>query len=236
MGFLTGFFVFIPILFEVGVIVCIIVLVKKSQNVPNFKITSQALLQLYLYLISFLTLAVFVIGVGLTSKALLSYNVSIPFSYSLNKSNVKEDMVKYEGMMEEDFQECYEGEPIEIYGGKFCFNKSLRKTELITGITLLVSMSILFAVHQYAISKIKEENLIYGIKKAYTFISLILYSVVGIITIPTSIYLVTNFFLFEPTKDMYSTPSAPAMTCVIMIFSIPLWIYFLNRTTQLKEK
>lgn len=236
MGFISIFLFIIPILFVIGIIICIIVLVKKNQINSNFKITSHTLLQFYLYLISFITLGVLVIGAGLTAKALLSYKVSIPFSYTLYKSNSEEDAIKLEDVKEEEFKECYEGEPIDVYGSKFCFNKSLRKTELITGITLFISMSILFSIHQFALSKIKKENRILWLKKTYTFLSLILYSIVGLITIPTSIYLITNFLLFEPTKDIYSTPTSPAMTCSIMIISIPLWIYFLNRTIQLKEK
>ncbi len=236
MGFISILFLTIPLLFAIGVVIYIIVIMKKNQQGKPLKITSHTLLQFYLYLISLITLVVLVIGAGLTSKVLLSYKVSIPFSYSLMKANQKEDIPKFEVDEIEEFKECYQGETIEFYGENFCFDSTERKTELITGITLILSMTILFALHQFGISKIKNENMNLWIKKAYTFISLILYSVVGIITIPTSIYLVTNFFLFEPTKDMYSTPSAPAMTCVIMIISIPLWIYFLNRTTQLKEK
>lgn len=236
MGLISILFVSLSVLLVIGGVVYIIVVMKRNEEKPNIKITSQALLQFYLYLISFITLGVLVIGAGLTAKALLSYKVSIPFSYSLFKVNNREDVVKFDGMVEEDFKECYEGEPIEVYGSKFCFNKSLRKTELITGITLIISMSILFAIHQFAISKIKRENRILWLKKTYTFLSLILYSIVGLITIPTSIYLLTNYLLFEPTTEMYSTPPSPAMTCTIMIISIPLWIYFLNRTIQLKEK
>ena len=51
-----------------------------------------------------------------------------------------------------------------------------------------------------------------------------------------SIYLLTNYLLFEPSKDMYMTPSQPGMALAITIVTIPLWIYFLTRTTKINGK
>lgn len=236
MGLISIFFLTTPLIFAIGVVICIIITMKKNQQGKPLKITSHTLVQFYLYLISLITLVVLVIGAGLTSKVLLSYKVSIPFSYSLMKANQKEDMPKFEAEEMEEFKECYQGETIQFYGENFCFDSTQRKTELITGITLILSMTILFALHQFGISKIKNEDMNLWIKKAYTFLSLLIYSLMGIITIPLSTYLLTNFFLFEPPTELYSTPSAPAMTCTVMIVSIPLWIYFLKKTIQLKEK
>ena len=96
-------------------------------------------------------------------------------------------------------------------------------------------MVILFAIHQYAISKIGEENIISWLKKIYIFASLIIYSIVGLVAIPTAIYQLTNFLLFEVKDDMYRTPEAPALAIAIVLLVVPLWIIFLKETTKLKE-
>ncbi len=234
-------FVYISLYFTlstlaIGGIIYIIINMKKDNQKSNFRISSQALLQIYLYLISSITLAILLIGIGLTSKVILSYKVSIPFSYSLSKANDKEEIIKYEGAVGEDFEECYQGEVMELYGERYCFDESARKNDLIVGVSLTLSMLILFVGHQFAISKVRKEKQISIIKKIYTFLSLLLYSIMGLITIPLSIYLLTSYFLVTPDPTSYSTPPGPAMTCTLMLIAIPLWIYFLRKTVQLKEK
>ncbi len=228
-----------PILVFGIVLYIIITMIKNNEKKTKFKLSPKILLQIYLYVISFLTLAIAVIGVSLAIKASSSYYVDLPFSYTLQKANSYEEFTKFSDPTiqdKEEFEECYNGKTVQEYGKDFCFDSSQRKSDLITGISLFVSMTILFIVHQYAISKIKEKDSIVWLKKLYTFLSLILYSIAGIIVIPTSIYLLTNYFLFEITDETYSTPSAPAMALAFMIFIIPLWIYFLRKTTQLKEE
>ncbi len=242
MSIIFFLFSIIGSILVIGAIVYIIInMIKNNEKKGKFKLSPKILLQIYLYVISFLTLAIAVIGASLAIKAGTSYLFDLPFSYTLQKANTyNENSVEFEstpkGDIPIDFEECYNGEKIQEYGKDFCFNSSQRKSELITGLSLFISMTLLFVIHQYAISKIKKENTILWLKKLYTFLSLILYSIAGLIVIPTSIYLLTNYFLFEISQDTYSTPTAPAMALAFVIFVIPLWVYFLKKTTQLKEE
>lgn len=242
MGIIFFLFSIVGSILVIGVIVYIIItMTKNNEKKTKFKLSPKILLQIYLYVISFLTLAIAVIGISLAIKAGTSYFLALPFSYTLQKANTyTENSVEFEstpnGDIPIEFEECYSGKKIQEYGKDFCFDSSQRKSDLITGISLFISMTLLFIIHQYAISKIKEKDSILWLKKLYTFLSLILYSIAGLIVIPTSIYLLTNFFLFEITEDTYSTPTAPAMALAFMLFVIPLWIYFLKKTTQLKEE
>lgn len=224
-------------LLVIGVVVYIIVImVKNKDEKVKFKLSTKALLQVYLYVISALTLGIAVIGGSMAIKSSVSYIFGVPFSYTLQKANSYEETKAYDPTLKvEDFQDCYTGQPETFYNEDFCFDSSMRKSDLINGITLVVSMSLLYALHRYAISKIKEKDRIDWLKKIYTFGSLILYSVISIVAIPTGIYNLTNFLVFEPTKNMYSTPEAPAMPLAITLIAIPLWIYFLRKTTELKE-
>ena len=228
---------FIVLTIVVGVVIYIIVIVSKNKNGNvKFKLSSKVLLQIYLYVLSFLTLGICVIGATTSIKAAVSFQLDIPFSYTLQKAQNYEDTKMFNAPLQRsDFKECYSGEAVSYYDTDFCFDSNQRKTDLINGLTLFVSMAILFLMHQYALSKIKEERKVGWLKKIYTFASLILYSLVSIIAIPTAIYQLTNYILFEAGESIYQTPNAPAMPIAIALISIPLWILFLRETMQLKE-
>ncbi len=214
---------------------------KNKDGNTKFKLSPKTLLQIYLFVISFLTLGIAVIGGVIAIKASTSYLLDIPFSYTLQKANDYQDTSNVydprypEYQAKEIQQECYQGDPITFYDTKFCFDSDQRKTDLINGFTLFFSMVILFALHQYAISKIPEENIITWLKKIYIFACLILYSIVGIVAIPTAIYQLTNYMLFEIKENIYKTPDAPALALATVLLVVPLWIIFLKETTKLKE-
>ncbi len=193
----------------------------------------RTLLHIYFQVISIITLGLMAIGAALLIRVSFSYLINIPFAYSLPKTNSYEDYIKYEKDSNQEFSECYTGKPIEFYNRTFCFDSSQRKTELITGISLFSSMLILFLVHRFFINK--EKSVVKWLQKAYVFISLIIYSIVGIITLPFSIYLLTNYLLYEPSTDMYMTPSQPAMSLSIALIAIPFWVYFLIKTNKIKK-
>jgi len=237
LSIITSLVAFIVPTLVVGVVIYIIVTVSKNKNSnTKFKLSSKVLLQIYLYVLSFLTLGICVIGATTAIKAAVSFQFDIPFSYTLQKAQNFEETKAYDPALQRpDFKECYTGNVVSYYNTNFCFDTNERKTDLINGLTLFVSMAILFLIHQYALSKIKEERKIEWLKKIYIFGSLILYSIVSIIAIPTAIYQLTNYILFEAGEGIYQTPNAPAMPIAIALISIPLWILFLRETMQLKE-
>ena len=209
---------------------------KDTTNV-NFKISAKTLFQIYLYLISFLTLIIAVIGGATAIKASLSYAFDLPFSYTLYQGNNFTEAKKYDpSIMEEGFKVCTEGEAITIGESEYCINYQQQTTDLVNGLTIFVSMLILFGIHQYAISQIDEKRKLPWLNKFYTFASLILYSIIGLISIPTAIYQLTNYLITDPINYTYSTPEAPAMAIGIVLLSLPLWIFFLNKTSNIKEE
>lgn len=236
MGFIIGIvFVIVPIAI-VGTVVYMIVQSAKNKD-AKFKISAKTLFQIYLFLISFLTLIIAVIGGATAIKAALSYQFGIPFSYTLYKANDFTEAKMYDPYLaRENFTPCYEGDPMVFGSNEYCFNTQLQKTDLINGLTIFVSMVILFAIHQFAITRIKGKEKLQWLYKLYTFASLILYSIIGLVSIPTSIYQLTNFLLAEPEKYVQSTPEAPAMVLGVAILSVPLWIYFLKKTSDIKEE
>jgi hypothetical protein len=220
----------------VGVIIYVIINNIKNKD-AKFKLSTKFLLQVYLYVLSLLTLAIAVVGGVTAIKAGLSYPFGIPFSYTLYKANTIEETRKYDPTITEDnFEICNDGEPLVLDENTYCFNEQRQVTDLLNGLTIFVSMVILFAIHQYALSKIKKGYQIKWLYKVYTFISLILYSIAGLVSIPMSIYQITNYLIADPSTYSYNTPEAPATAIAIVLLTVPLWILFLNRTINIKEK
>lgn len=231
------FLVFAVVLITiVGTIIYVIINNVKNKD-SKFKLSSKVFLQIYLYVISLLTLAIAVAGGVSAIRAGLSYSFGIPFSYTLYQTNSFDEVKKYDqAITEEDFQVCNEGDPIVIDENTFCFDEQRQITDLVNGITVFVSMLILFGIHQYALSRIKKADRIKWLHKVYIFMSLILYSIVGLISIPISIYQLTNYLLENSSNYTYNTPEAPAIALAVVVLTLPLWILFLNKTIHLKEK
>ncbi len=218
-----------------GVIYFIVRLVKSKNNEEKpFNITINLLFKIYLYIISFITLIVAVLGGMLLIKAGASYAFGIPFSYDLYEATD----ITAEAIKDPDMQyiapECYEGETMVIGDQKVCFNEDLVKQDLINGGTFFISMLILFGLHQFALSRLEKKSTTGWLKKAYTFLSLILYSVIGVVIIPTAIYQLATHLLYR--TDDVTLYSAPGTAVGILIMTLPLWIYFLVKTTKMKDE
>jgi hypothetical protein len=229
----------VPLAIIGGVLFLIVTLTKKKDGKnTEFKLSAKTLFQIYLYLISFITLIFTVIGAANITKAGLSYPFGIDFSYTLYKAQSFEEGARYDypPMKADMFQECTNAEPVSIDGTRFCVDYGQRTSDLINGVTMLLSMSILFLIHQLMITRIDPKKTLPWLQKLYTFASLILYSVMGIISIPVSIYQLTNYLIFQPETYTYSTPTAPAMAIAVALLSVPLWIFFLVKTSNLKEE
>ena len=210
----------------------------KSQDEKVIDLSGGLILRIYLYLVSFITLAIAVYGGSTLIKASSSYLLGIPFSYDLYGVNIavpadssSSGVYYYE---EKDIPTCYQGEEITVGEQTVCFDDNTRKQDILNGATLLVSMILIFAVHQWGIKKLEPSGKNNWLKKIYTFASLFVYSVVGIIIIPTSIYQLIYHFLYRVNDITLS--GAPGSALGVLIFAVPLWIYFLVKVTKMKEE
>ena len=217
-----------------GVIYLVTQLVKNkdAKDTKPLNITVKMLFKIYLYVISFISLAVSVIGGTMLLKAGASYAFGIPFSYSLYSStDASTEMLKDPDVI---IPECYEGETMTFGDKVVCFDEDTRKQELITGATFFVSMMMIFGLHQFALNRLEKKSSTPWLKKIYTFVSLILYSIVGVIIIPTAIYQLATHLLYR-VNDV-TLYDAPGTTIGILIMTLPLWIFFLVKTTKMKDE
>jgi TM2 domain-containing membrane protein YozV len=217
-----------------GVIYLVTRLVKNkdTKDSKSLNITVRMLFKIYLYVISFISLAVSVIGGTMLIKAGASYAFGIPFSYTLySANNAGTDVVKDPDIAVPD---CYEGNTMTFGNKQVCFNEDTRKQELITGATFFISMLMIFGLHQFALKRMEKKSQTPWLKKIYTFVSLILYSIVGVVIIPTSIYQLATHLLYRVNDvTMYD---APGTAIGILIMTLPLWIFFLVKTTKMKDE
>lgn len=222
------------LLLTAGTIYLIVYLVRNKDRKINLGVDT--LLHIYLYIISFITLAIAAIGTVVFINAAASYKLGIPFSYQLEEpyAEVKDEIVYTPDTESNAEPSCYQGELMEIEGEEVCFDTTKQKKGLVNGATLTISMLILFAIHRITLLFLEKKNTISWLKKAYNFISLIIYSVLSIISIPLSIYLLVNYFYFKP-EDIVRL-EAPGSVVALAIVSIPLWITFLVLTLKLREK
>ncbi len=217
-----------------GVIYLVTQLVKNkdSKDTKPLNITVKMLFKIYLYVISFISLAVSVIGGTMLLKAGASYAFGISFSYTLySASDASTDVVKDPDVVIPD---CYEGNTMTFGDKVVCFDEDTRKQELITGATFFVSMMMIFGLHQFALNRLEKKSKTPWLKKIYTFVSLILYSIVGVIIIPTAIYQLATHLLYR-VNDV-TLYDAPGTTIGILIMTLPLWIFFLVKTTKMKDE
>lgn len=219
----------------VGTIIYVIVNNIKNKD-SKFKLSSKVLLQIYLYVLSLLTLGIAVIGGVTAIRAGLSYQFGIPFSYTLYEANNFDEAKIYDpSLIRENFEICQDGQPLEIEGRTYCFNNQTQRTDVLNGITIFVSMLILFGMHQYALSKLRKEEKVKWLYKVYTFLSLIIYSIAGLVSIPMAIYQLTNYLIIPVAEYGYSTPQAPAGALAVVLLTVPLWVLFLKKTMSVKE-
>lgn len=192
------------------------------------KITSKTLLKIYLYVILTITLTAMLFSGAYIIKAAASYITPIPFSYTLYTVNDRQEMEDY------NLQEC-EGKDVvyEFEGNRYCWNNEIRKEGLINSSTIFGSMLILFLLHLWGLKQSKATKTPEWLIKGYTFLSLLIYSVTGVIAIPTSIYLVANYFLTE--VETYSTQYAPTYALGLVFLTLPLWYIFFKKTNNLKD-
>lgn len=193
------------------------------------KITAQTLLKTYLYLMSLITLTVALFTGAMLIKVGISQFTPLEFSYNLSIANTPADMKEY------SLEKCYDdAKVVNIDGKEYCWDENIRKQDLINGGTIFLSMVILFALHQFGIKQTEKMKTPMWLLKGYTFISLMLYSITGVIAIPTAIYQTVNYLLNNTST--YSTLYAPAYSIGLVILALPLWYIFFKKTLHLKDE
>lgn len=224
-------FLFAALVVIAAVIYFIVKLVKngnkEEKKDSTGKLSLTLLFKIYLYVISFATLLIALYGGATLLKVGGSYLFGLPFSYDFYSANAYDYDVSGVGTP------CYRDQEMSINGQTVCFDASTRTEDLISGTTLFITMVILFVVHQYALAQMNKKKITPWLEKVYNFGSLVLYSLLGIVLIPTAIYQLTSYIIYSRTD--VTIYSAPGTAVSFLVLVLPLWIYFLLKVTRVKE-
>jgi uncharacterized membrane protein YozB (DUF420 family) len=222
------------IAFLAGLVLFIVGILKHG-----LKLDMHTLLKAYLYFMSFITLIIAVFGASLFLKAGFSQVFGYDFSYRVDTYygtpavDLKTDVA---------YPSPYEGrEMIEIRGEKYYVDKTLPRKDMINGSILFISLFALFLIHRVAIHYIEPKSEGFTVfKKFYTFTSLTIYSLLGIIALPIAIYDLINYLLWNDSMNnsyygSYSMP-IPGESLSALILVLPIWIIFLAQVIRYSRK
>ncbi|HOZ44758.1 MAG TPA: hypothetical protein PLN39_02005 [Candidatus Dojkabacteria bacterium] len=219
------------LLFIGGIIYLIVFLTRNKDKKTNFNMNT--LLHIYFYVVSLVSLAISIIGLVIFVNSLMSYKFGIPFSYQVTTIYTETEFPEGKSEFPEPTP-CFQGSPIEIEGQKVCFDTEKQKTEIVNGISFFVSMILIFALHQFGLHMVEKKEKFDWLRKTYNFLSLIGYSIIGIISIPMATFLLVNYIYFRPEDITLINP--PSIPLAIALVTIPIWITFLIKTLKDKEK
>lgn len=225
----------------IGIVILVVMLLKKNNTNPQDAKKPQQpifsfknLLKVYLYSIVSLSILIGLIGFTFVGKALLGMADS-NFSYGLATA--------YEDYTEKTYDyyvptiqptpttsnnySCYDTKTSLVkIGDKFyCQNTSENKMDLINGITIIISTTIILVMHLVLLYKFEKDSPSNNIRKFFIFCNLMVYSLTAIITLPIAIYQTFNYILIaEKPVDVYS---APGGIVAFVIFTMIVWIAWL---------
>jgi hypothetical protein len=207
----------------VAILVSLVIIVVnfiKNKDKAN-PITLRGLLRIYLYFMCLITLFIAVTGAAYLAKALLSYAVGFQFSYNVHES--------YIDSYDSGYSPSYSEEKIFDEDGKAYYgNTNERTQDIINGSTLFMALLFIFVIHRGALHLLekREGETLSVFKKVYLFTSLTMYSLIGIIAIPVSIYQTINYFVYG-FGDIYRSYESPGEALAVVIVVLPLWLAYL---------
>lgn len=239
---MLGFFIFIAaglsfLLVVIGIALFIAHLLKNRKETLISQIKTEAILKVYFYTISFISLIIFAFGATLMTKSLIGY-VSYPLSYRvIEKGGYPRDyyLEGVVGSKAAGVEKVEHSDMVKVeWKGKIYYKESVEEqsTDTLVGVTLALSMLIIFILHRYGLMLLNSRTgLTPLLEKFYSFSSLIVYGVASIVSIPAAIYLTLRLLLVE--KNLTSYFELPGEILALTICFIPIWIYFLIRCVNL---
>jgi hypothetical protein len=231
---LLGVFTYVgvPLLLVVLVVGVFIYLFKGREK--GAELDPKVLLRIYLYLVLFITLPLAAIGGALTTSVALSSVFGLQFSYNLQPVYA-EPIPAGSETGKPDYEQCYGVDKVEVNGKKYCFDTDQPKKDLVTGISLFATMSILFAVHRYGLSIVNKKDAPQTMHRMYQFLTLGIFGLISVIMIPVSIYQLANYLLF-PIEDAAAYQAiVPGQSLGIVLFFTPIWLYKLIGMIRVKD-
>ncbi len=215
----------------IAFVVLVAGLLKNKESIFEIK----TLWRTYLYLMLFVSLAFTLQGGATFLRSISSHLVSPQFAYQLEQPNlyIDEEIVD-SGTSEEWYADK---EKIEIDGEEYYFDAKARDADLVNGLTTFLSLGIIFVIHKVLTRKFEKDDKKGSLlwKRVYTFASVIMFGVLSLVVIPTTIHDVVRFFTNGATLGTYDAPMPGAMLAALIVI-VPTWIVFLFKMMKVYKK
>lgn len=217
---------------------------KSAKTKQKAVFTFKNLIKGYLYFIISLTIFISLVGFTFVGKAAFgAIDKNFSYQYTNAVKNYGDDEIKpstpydpylYEYEYNRDLQMapengevksyyCYdeEFELVNIDGEYYCFNSQEGKLDLINGATIIVSTAIIFVMHLILLIKIENKEPSLNLRKYFIFGNLMLYSLLGLITLPIAIYQLFNYLIILAKPVTYN--EVPGGLLAFVIFTLLAW-------------
>ncbi len=217
-----------------GIIVGIVTLMKGKKGENRF--TFMNLWSAYLYFMTLISLIGALIGGAMFLKSALTNVFGPQFSYQMNYYDPANSNGP-DGKPVPFDQSFYKNQTIVVKDGKtFYFDGELKRTDMVEGLTIFLSLGLIFALHKYLSMKLEGE-VVDAFKKLYLFLGLIITSIISIILIPTAIYQLISYFVYGWTNvsNGFSTTYFPGEAIAGMILFVPTWIIFIFKMFKMNK-
>ena len=210
------------IIMAAAVVGIIVYFVKKGQG-QELQINFDLLFGVYLFLATFVAIIALGTGVMYTVRGGMAQYFGLDFSYRQQQVSAK---MVYDPMLED-----YKEEDVD-----YEFEKDIDKKDIIRGITLIVVSTPILFLHLYGVKVLeKQEKAMEFVKRIYLLIGLVVFAIVGIITLPIGIYETLQYFLTEQATDVWAK-TIPGEALATAIAFVPIWIYYLISYLNLTNK
>ncbi len=228
----------------VGGIIFVVNMIKNKDKEEN-KFTFKTLWVGYLYLISMISLIAMLVGLSMVIRSGMASRFGIQFAYPLNYYNMeyetKPTVVDGKEISEPvPFEESYykDQTKIEVNGEIYYYDGKQVKQDMIQGITLALSMLVLFGIHRYLSMTVKDPSVNMW-NKGYVFFGLIITSILSLVLIPISIYQLVTYYV-EGWQNLLSTNpygglTPPAEALSAMIVFVPAWLVCIFKVNKLNK-
>lgn len=210
--------------FAVVVALVVFVVARLRAGAP-LAVSPRTILLAYFYLMTIASLLIFTSGVSVGLKALLSDAFGREFSYfmppSVRIAKPPSPSEAIPGRPPEPTPEDRERARQQV--------ERQYKDDLIQGITFTVVGAVLWGLHQFGRRRLGEGDPDWGpfLDRTYSTIILGIFSIVGIISLPASLFELLRYFLLPGDEFMpRSTPGGPVGIALVFV---PVWGILLYR-------
>ena len=220
----------VPLLFILGFFAAIgvgVYLVMNLRRGEGLQVSLRALFQVYLYLLSIITLLLLVGGVGHLVRAGLASTLGNDFSYN---APFAEPLFRYAPGEEPPAKLTDEEEAERLQDAQERREQGLQREfeeGLLRGISFTVFGGILWGAHIWGRRRIETAEEQRGfLNRIYLFLLLVIFGIITITSLPSAAFEALRFYILDNDDLFKGSPPGGALATALV--SLPIWLLYLR--------